>query len=117
MQVQATFAGGLAEHLQAAGGANASIAASLRESVSQIGSATDRLTTQVKISCAPGFRCQSRQVTFGLVRLPASGEKDMAQARCNQISCLVQVAEGQQRLLKLAEETAGMHLRPSEGLF
>ena len=33
MQVQATFAGGLAEHLQAAGGANASISAQLRESL------------------------------------------------------------------------------------
>lgn len=47
MQVQATFAGGLAEHLQAAGGASASIAASLRESVSQMSSATDKLSTQV----------------------------------------------------------------------
>ena len=61
-QVQATFAGGLAEHLQAAGGASASIAASLRESVSQIGSATDRLTTQVDFSsaCASASPCQSR---------------------------------------------------------
>ena len=33
MQVQATFAGGLSEHLQAAGGANAGVAASLRESL------------------------------------------------------------------------------------
>ena len=75
VQVQATFAGGLAEHLQAAGGANASIAASLRESVSQIGSATDRLTTQVNVSsaCASAFRCQSRQVTLGPVKLPAGG--------------------------------------------
>ena len=32
-QVQATFAGGLQEHLQAAGGANAAVAASLRESL------------------------------------------------------------------------------------
>jgi len=46
VQVQATFAGGLAEHLQAAGGASASIAASLRESVSQMSSATERLNTQ-----------------------------------------------------------------------
>ena len=37
MQVQATFAGGLSEHLQAAGGASAGVAASLRES---LGSAT-----------------------------------------------------------------------------
>ena len=61
LQVQATFAGGLAEHLQAAGGANASIAAFLRESVSQIGSATDRLTTQVGITsaCVPVSRCHS----------------------------------------------------------
>ena len=50
LQVQATFAGGLAEHLQAAGGASASIAASLRESVSQMSSATDRLNTQVRHS-------------------------------------------------------------------
>ena len=47
LQVQATFAGGLAEHLQAAGGASAAIAASLRESVSQMNSATDRLNSQV----------------------------------------------------------------------
>ena len=33
LQVQATFAGGLQEHLQAAGGANAATAASLRESL------------------------------------------------------------------------------------
>lgn len=33
VQVQATFAGGLQEHLQAAGGANAATAASLRESL------------------------------------------------------------------------------------
>ena len=45
--MQATFAGGLAEHLQAAGGTSAAIAASLRESVSQMSSATDRLTKQV----------------------------------------------------------------------
>ena len=52
MQVQATFAGGLAEHLQAAGGTSAAIAASLRESVSQMSSATERLNKQVGlISC------------------------------------------------------------------
>ena len=77
VQVQATFAGGLAEHLQAAGGANASIAASLRESVGQISSATDRLTTQVKISsaCVSAFCCQSRRLIHGPVRLPASGKE------------------------------------------
>lgn len=35
LQVQATFAGGLAEHLQAAGGANASVASSLQSALSQ----------------------------------------------------------------------------------
>ena len=57
MQVQATFAGGLAEHLQAAGGASASIAASLRESVSQMSSATDKLSTQVwdQPACVTGW--------------------------------------------------------------
>jgi len=35
MQVQATFAGGLAEHLRAAGGASAGVAASLRDSLAQ----------------------------------------------------------------------------------
>ena len=77
VKVQATFAGGLAEHLQAAGGANASIMASLRESVSQIGSATDRLTTQVKFSsgCASAFRCQGKEVTCGPVRLLAKGKE------------------------------------------
>lgn len=44
MQVQATFAGGLSEHLQAAGGASAGVAASLRES---LGSAT-QLVDQLK---------------------------------------------------------------------
>ena len=40
----------------------------------------------------------------------------MAQVRRAVMGCLMQVVEGQQRLLKLAEETAGMGLRPSEGL-
>ena len=40
----------------------------------------------------------------------------MAQARSDLLLCLIQVAEGQQRLLKLAEETAGGPVRPSEGL-
>lgn len=47
MQVQATFAGGLAEHLQAAGGASASVVESLRDSISQVGSVTEALTKQV----------------------------------------------------------------------
>lgn len=50
MQVQATFAGGLAEHLQAAGGANASIAAQLRES---LGTAA-QLVTDLKTDLQEG---------------------------------------------------------------
>ncbi|BDA40748.1 probable enhancer of mRNA-decapping protein 4 [Coccomyxa sp. Obi] len=46
-QVQATFAGGLAEHLQAAGGANAAVVASLKESVGRVGAAADTLSSQV----------------------------------------------------------------------
>lgn len=46
-QVQATFAGGLAEHLQAAGGANAAVVASLKESISRVGMAADTLSSQV----------------------------------------------------------------------
>ena len=46
-QVQATFAGGLAEHLQAAGGANAGIAASLRESVGQANACASKLSGEV----------------------------------------------------------------------
>lgn len=46
-QVQATFAGGLAEHLQAAGGANAAVVASLKESAGRVGAAADTLSSQV----------------------------------------------------------------------
>lgn len=46
-QVQATFAGGLAEHLQAAGGANAAAAAALKESINRVGSVADVLSGQV----------------------------------------------------------------------
>ena len=46
-QVQATFAGGLSEHLQAAGGANASVAASLRDSLAQMAAISDRLARDV----------------------------------------------------------------------
>jgi len=45
--VQATFAGGLAEHLQAAGGANAAAAAALQESIKRVGSVADVLSGQV----------------------------------------------------------------------
>jgi hypothetical protein len=47
MQVQATFAGGLAEHLQAAGGANAGVAASLRDSIGQANAVANKLSTDV----------------------------------------------------------------------
>lgn len=50
LQVQATFAGGLSEHLQAAGGANASVAASLRES---LGTAA-QLVTDLKTDLQEG---------------------------------------------------------------
>lgn len=43
MQVQATFAGGLAEHLRAAGGASAGVAASLRDSLGRATSLADVL--------------------------------------------------------------------------
>ena len=62
VQVQATFAGGLAEHLQAAGGASAAIAASLRESVSQMNSATDRLNKQVGAHPLQAKLCHHRSV-------------------------------------------------------
>lgn len=47
MQVQATFAGGLSEHLQAAGGANASVTASLRESLGTAAQLVDDLKTDI----------------------------------------------------------------------
>ncbi|KAL0055405.1 hypothetical protein WJX82_000055 [Trebouxia sp. C0006] len=46
-QVQATFAGGLSEHLQAAGGANASVAASLHESLGTAAQLVDDLKTGI----------------------------------------------------------------------
>ena len=46
-QVQATFAGGLAEHLQAAGGANASVAASLQQTLGQAQSMAQLLARDV----------------------------------------------------------------------
>ena len=45
MQVQATFAGGLSEHLQAAGGANAGVAASLHESLGTAAQLVEDLKT------------------------------------------------------------------------
>ncbi len=47
MQVQATFAGGLSEHLQAAGGANAGVAASLRESLGTASQLVDDLKADI----------------------------------------------------------------------
>lgn len=47
-QVQATFAGGLAEHLQAAGGVNAAIASSLKESISQADAVASKLSQDVR---------------------------------------------------------------------
>ena len=47
LQVQATFAGGLSEHLQAAGGANASVAASLHESLGTAAQLVDDLKTGI----------------------------------------------------------------------
>ncbi|DBB06573.1 hypothetical protein WJX77_011875 [Trebouxia sp. C0004] len=46
-QVQATFAGGLSEHLQAAGGANAGVAASLHESLGTAAQLVDDLKTSI----------------------------------------------------------------------
>ena len=46
-QVQATFAGGLAEHLQAASGVNSAIAGQLQEAVGQVGAAAAQLSGQV----------------------------------------------------------------------
>lgn len=63
VQVQATFAGGLQEHLQAAGGANAATAASLRESLGTSAQILSDLKSQksetacccVQHSCSNGF--------------------------------------------------------------
>ena len=46
-QVQATFAGGLSDHLQAAGGANAAVAASLQESLAAATSLAETLRDEV----------------------------------------------------------------------
>ncbi|KAK9810077.1 hypothetical protein WJX72_004410 [[Myrmecia] bisecta] len=46
-QVQATFAGGLSEHLQAAGGATAAVADSLRDSLAQASAVVAKLSTDV----------------------------------------------------------------------
>lgn len=46
--MQATFAGGLAEHLQAAGGVNAGIASSLRESIGQAHSVANTLLQEMR---------------------------------------------------------------------
>ena len=46
--MQATFAGGLAEHLQAAGGVNAGIASSLRESIGQANSVANTLLQEMR---------------------------------------------------------------------
>jgi hypothetical protein len=46
-QVQATFAGGLAEHLQAAGGVNSAVAAQLQEAAGRVGAAATTLSGQV----------------------------------------------------------------------
>ena len=48
LQVQATFAGGLAEHLQAAGGVNAAIASSLKESISQADTLAGQLSQDLR---------------------------------------------------------------------
>ena len=48
LQVQATFAGGLAEHLQAAGGVNAGIASSLRESIGQAHAVANTLSQDMR---------------------------------------------------------------------
>lgn len=50
LQVQATFAGGLQEHLQAAGGANAATAASLRESLGASAQILNQLKSQKGVS-------------------------------------------------------------------
>ena len=47
MQVQATFAGGLAEHLQAAGGANVAVTQSLRDSISQANAVASTLSKEI----------------------------------------------------------------------
>ena len=46
-QVQATFAGGLAEHLEAAGGANAAVMSSLKDAVSQVNAAAVKLSDEM----------------------------------------------------------------------
>ena len=48
VQVQATFAGGLSEHLQAAGGASAGVAASLRESLGSAAQLVDDLKGELQ---------------------------------------------------------------------
>lgn len=48
--MQATFAGGLAEHLQAAGGVNAGIASSLKESIGQASALASQLSKDMRDS-------------------------------------------------------------------
>lgn len=74
LQVQATFAGGLQEHLQAAGGANAATAASLRESLAASAQILNQLKSQkgVAASCpnailVPDQRCVDNTTCCGRV--------------------------------------------------
>ena len=64
--MQATFAGGLAEHLQAAGGANAQVTASLQAALVQAQATAEMLSREV----AEGQRTLIRLATEG----PAAGQ-------------------------------------------
>ena len=70
VQVQATFAGGLQEHLQAAGGANAATAASLRESLGTSAQILSDLKSQ-KSETAVCLMQHSHSHQIRVVDLPA----------------------------------------------
>ena len=65
LQVQATFAGGLAEHLQAAGGANATVASSLQAALGQAHSTAQLLAREVAEGQRELMRLASERQTVG----------------------------------------------------
>lgn len=63
IQVQATFAGGLAEHLQAAGGANAAITTSLQESLQRANAVTAKLAEDISEGYRQLLQLASQQLS------------------------------------------------------
>ena len=100
-QVQATFAGGLSDHLQAAGGANAAVAASLQESLAAATSLAETLRDEVAegqrklvalaeedrgVACVQAL-CTSvlkLAVRIGLTAYHCRSIQDMATVSCKQ---------------------------------